>query len=479
MATKPKDPQPSPLASALRPLIAAIQVITGPWTRENGASWIKLVLFVLTVWWLFLQPFRIPTGSMEPILHGDERFFVGDRVFVNKLIYGPRIPFTTIRLWNWGGPRRFDVVVFRTVEPAPPAKNLWGKAINLLLPKVLIKRVVGLPGERVHLADGQLYINGEHIELPEAMRKAGVYYVGAVTRSREELIAEKIKQHPDNPEAAVREVDEYLFSAFDMKRRRLLEYGVRPEDEYAVVPEGHYLMLGDNSARSQDGRFFGWVPHDHLLGRAFCVWWPFRRWRDLSGFTDTVLGWVLLIGVPFALFAYEYGRAYLLVSMKVRGSFMPNFVRRGDRVFVNRAVLAGVRVPFTRIPIWEGRGPWRGELVAYFAPGGENGAHAGEALLGRVAGVPGDEITIDDGQILVKGERTGVAAQSADGKERDAARWVKKKFSTVPPNNYLVLVDSDAKAPDSRTVGWIPRDHLIGRVAAVWWPPHRIRRFDG
>jgi signal peptidase I len=118
-------------------------------------------------------------------------------------------------------------------------------------------------------------------------------------------------------------------------------------------------------------------------------------------------------------------------------------------------------------------------LVAYFAPGGENGAHAGEALLGRVAGVPGDDIKIEDGQILVKGERTGVAAESTDGNERDAARWLKKKFSTVPHNSYLVLVDADAKAPDSRTVGWIPRDHLIGRVSGVWWPPHRIRRFSG
>ncbi|MBM3290630.1 MAG: signal peptidase I, partial [Candidatus Hydrogenedentes bacterium] len=152
---------PSGAAAVLRPLVSAIQIVTGPWTPENGASWIKLVLFVLIVWWLLIQPFRIPSQSMFPTLNGDPGFFVGDRVFVNKLAFGPRIPFTTARLWDWGHPERFDVVVFRAIDDDSPRDTFLQRTINFFLPKVLIKRVVGLPGERVRI-DGQsgtIYIN--------------------------------------------------------------------------------------------------------------------------------------------------------------------------------------------------------------------------------------------------------------------------------------------------------------------------------
>ena len=67
----------SPAAAVLRPIASVIQAITGPWTRENGWSWIKLILFVLTVWWFFIQPFRIPSQSMFPTLNGDPGFSTG------------------------------------------------------------------------------------------------------------------------------------------------------------------------------------------------------------------------------------------------------------------------------------------------------------------------------------------------------------------------------------------------------------------
>ena len=67
-------------------------------------------------------------------------------------------------------------------------------------------------------------------------------------------------------------------------------YGVSERDEFAVVPPGHYLVMGDNSFSSRDGRFFGWLPNDNIYGRAVCIWWPIGRWRDFTGFSKTWWG---------------------------------------------------------------------------------------------------------------------------------------------------------------------------------------------
>ncbi|MGI6460164.1 MAG: signal peptidase I [Candidatus Hydrogenedentales bacterium] len=117
----------------------AITFITGPWTVENGKAWLKVIVVVLLIRWLWFEPFSIPSGSMEPTLHGDAKFLKGDRVAVNKLAYGPRVPFCNIRLLDMGDPARWDIVVFITPEEGAAHK-------------VLIKRVAGLPGERVTIS---------------------------------------------------------------------------------------------------------------------------------------------------------------------------------------------------------------------------------------------------------------------------------------------------------------------------------------
>lgn len=95
---------------------------------------------------------------MEPTLHGNENMFLGDRVLTNKLLFGPRIPFTTIRLMDWWEPQRWHIVVFK-----PPA----GRSEH---PR-LIKRIVGLPGERVQSKDGKLLINGEVVPFGKTLPK--------------------------------------------------------------------------------------------------------------------------------------------------------------------------------------------------------------------------------------------------------------------------------------------------------------------
>lgn len=448
----------------------AIRLITGPWTLDNLFSWVKLIVVVLTVWWFFLQPFRIPTGSMEPTLHGDPRFFVGDRVFVNKLAYGPRIPFSTKRLIKWGEPERFDIVVFRNVEAPQTSPTPWARVVNFLFPKILIKRVIGLPGEHVLIYEGQIYINGQPLELPDTMPE--VEYIGLM-RPRHEVEAEIRAENlsPEALERTLRLMNEKYTQAESMARRGLLQYGVIPDEKYSVVPKDCYFVLGDNSKDSADGRYFGWVPHDHLLGRAFCIWWPISRRRDLTGFTDTWWGLALLWGIPLSLVVYELARANLFVTMRVRRNKFLGVARRSERIFINRVVF-GLRFPFTSWRVWPGRLPRRGEYVAYVVSQPHDGvAVAGEVLFGRVAGLPGDTVRVENGMLIVAEEPTG---RRVDSKARSPYAPGRKN-SKVPKDSVIVISDED-DAADSRVLGPIDRNDLIGKLSAVYWPPHRMRR---
>jgi len=315
-----------------RPILA----VTGPWTRNNALTWLVLILAVLAVRWLLFEPYKIPSGSMEPTLHGDMRIFRGDRVGVNKVIYGPRVPFMNKRIFHLAEPKRWDVVVFKTVQ-----KN----AIH----KTLVKRVVGLPGERIHIKDGKIWVNGEPVEPPESLRGI-LHYTSALEvrendlnrfilymahadslpfeaapgdytlrRFLEELgrVRERLgARRPDEmtPEEAKSLAGELTPSSRDIVERFFrtqqemqypLRYGVLEDDEHSLAPKDCYLVCGDNSPDSADGRIFGWLPNDNILGRAFCICWPPSRIRDLTGFSKTWWGMSLLYGIPALLVAYE------------------------------------------------------------------------------------------------------------------------------------------------------------------------------
>jgi signal peptidase I len=307
--------------------------------------WLKLIALVLVVRWIWFEPFFIPSASMEPTIHGDARFLRGDRVAVNKLAFGPRIPFTNTRIFSTGSPNRWDIVVFNNVDPKSPHKRL-------------IKRVVGMPGERIHIADGKVYANDEPLELPPDM--PDVQYTRSLGPT-DEQVQEFMQRQGNIPEGLARQQIQMLIDEASP-----LVYGVRPEPQYSVVPEGHYLLLGDNSPHSLDGRAFGWMPEGNMLGRAFCIWWPVARWRDLTGFTNTWWGLSLLIGIPLLIVLYEVITGFVLFSWRVRHGF-GEVLRKDEHVLVNRLPF-GVRLPLIGLPLVSPRNANVGEYVLVEPP---------------------------------------------------------------------------------------------------------------
>ncbi len=336
-SSEPIPGYPDPNESGPPAWARAIQSLTGPWTWHNLFSWIALIGTVLLIKGCFVDQYTIPSGSMEPTLIGNPRFLHGDRVIVNKWVFGPRIPFTKVRIWEGEKPKRWDIVVFKSVDPK--SKH-----------PVLIKRVIGLPGERVHIKDGAVYINGKKEDPPEDLRRV-LHYTTKFTLSPTQIRAYFLRmarenrpldvlnaEHPSS-KALYAEMNHYHDRAKNLDVdalsddevqeltktvdrdvlntvRQLVElgmqqqsqelvYGIRPEKEYSEVPADHYFLMGDNSGQSLDGRVYGWVPKENLIGRAAGIWWPIGHHRDFTGFTRTWQGWLLMLGPVTALIALD------------------------------------------------------------------------------------------------------------------------------------------------------------------------------
>jgi signal peptidase I len=411
-----------------------------PTGRQVAMEWGRSILFAVALAmifrWPILEPFKIPSGSMEPT------FFAGDRIFVNKYQYGVRypfngfrIPFTLTNTWYADSrllpvskPGRFDIVVFKAVMKGAPKDTL-------------VKRIVGLPGERIHIAGGKVYVNGEVLELDE-----------------------------DMPDLAYTSPPPGFTSS--------MRYGIREGDEFALVPEGHYLVLGDNSGNSSDGRFFGWLPERNILGRVSSIWWPIPRWRDLTGFSDKAW-WNTILALLGALTVV---RLFFGQSIRVHESALPGAVAPGEHLYVNR-IAFGLPLPFTRLRLTGGRTPRRGELVLYLPPKGSE--YGNEIVLGRVAALPNESVFLDKGRLAVDdapvAEPVSLADTSFASKERTGpyGRSKGKEYSSVPEGHYFLLVNDIETGIDSRDLGWIPMENILGCVSTVWWPLTRIRRVRG
>lgn len=167
----------------------------------------------------------VPTGSMKPTI------LIGDRIFVNKLAYDFKIPFTSTRLATWGHPERGDIVI--CWSPADGAR--------------LVKRVVGVPGDVLEMKDGRLVINGQALKYENAEGKAFTRALG--------------------PEAG-----EYRFFTEDLTGNRhtvAFTPGKRANRNFGpvTIADGQYFMMGDNRDNSADSRYFGFVPRNDVVGR--------------------------------------------------------------------------------------------------------------------------------------------------------------------------------------------------------------------
>jgi signal peptidase I len=196
-----------------------------PWWAEYARSFFPVFLIVLLLRSFLVEPFRIPSGSMMPTL------LEGDFILVNKYEYGIRLPVLNRKVIANGEPRRGDIVVFRYPEdPSVP----------------FIKRVVGVPGDHVTYRDQTLYLNGE----PVPVEDEGIGFAGplrAPALQRIENLGGRRHRILVDPRAAGPGAD-------------------------TVVPQGHYFVLGDNRDNSRDSRYWGFVPDEYLIGRAFFIW---------------------------------------------------------------------------------------------------------------------------------------------------------------------------------------------------------------
>lgn len=227
----------------------------GRWLWE----WVKSIAVALVVWFFLrtflVEAFRIPSGSMENTL------LVGDFLFVNKLLYGAEVPLIEKRLPAIREPRRDEILVFDSVEE---------EGLKV------VKRLVGMPGDTLMMEAGLLYRNGERVNEPWVIRTDPSINADPASRAQ-------------------------------MRRWQLPYYVGGSKENYApdlhnwgpiVVPPDSFFMMGDNRDGSYDGRYWGFLPRDHVRGRPLVVYFSYdpNTYKPLPFFTN--VRWRRLFTAP-------------------------------------------------------------------------------------------------------------------------------------------------------------------------------------
>jgi signal peptidase I len=233
-----------------------------PWYLDWARSFFPVLLIVFLLRGLVVEPFRIPSGSMLPTLE------VGDFILVNKFQYGIRLPILHNKVIEVSAPQRGDIMVFRF-----PGDNKTN----------YIKRVIGLPGDKVEYRNQSVYVNGERLETVSDGK-----YTPFPTKGVARSLNRFVQYIPSGGDKS----DKVGYSI-------LLESRSSSISNVKIVPEGHYFVMGDNRDHSYDSRlwrephieqrYLGFVPEKNVVGKAFFIWFHWNGYPN-GGFNFSRIG---------------------------------------------------------------------------------------------------------------------------------------------------------------------------------------------
>jgi signal peptidase I len=234
-------------------------LLAQPWWLDWTAGLFPVILVVFLLRSFLFEPFKIPSGSMIPTL------LVGDLILVNKYHYGIRLPVINKKIIANHDPQRGDVMVFHF--PKDPSIDY-------------IKRVVGVPGDEVSFREQRIYLNGAAVPI-EQLPPPGFY--DEDLRQYFPEFKEKLGETEHN--ILLNPRSQPFYGAEDK-----IAFPFRENCRYSAegvtckVPPGHYFMMGDNRDNSQDSRFWGFVPDENIVGKAFWIWMNFSSPKRFGGF---------------------------------------------------------------------------------------------------------------------------------------------------------------------------------------------------
>ncbi len=231
------------------------EILKQPTWIEYSGSFFPVIALVFVLRSFLYEPFKIPSSSMVPTL------VIGDLILVNKYTYGIRLPVINKKIVEINNPQRGDVMVFK--YPKDPSLDY-------------IKRVIGVPGDKIVYRNKRLTVNGKEVSyapLPDYLDEEHLTYSkqfveklpGATHRILNDERAPAYVQNPD---------------PFPM--HELCSYNL--EGFACSVPVGHYFMMGDNRDNSLDSRYWGFVPDENIVGKAFFVWMNLGDFRRIGSF---------------------------------------------------------------------------------------------------------------------------------------------------------------------------------------------------
>ena len=219
-------------------------ILRQPTWIEYSGSFFPVIALVFFLRSFLYEPFKIPSSSMVPTL------LIGDLILVNKFTYGVRLPVINKKIIEMNNPQRGDVMVFKYPED-----------VSL----DYIKRVVGIPGDKIVYKNKRLTVNGKELsyqDLPDYLNEEPQLSYSKQFSENLTGVEHKILNDERMPA--------FVRNPHDFPARELCSYDA--EGFACVVPTGHYFMMGDNRDNSLDSRYWGFVPDQNIVGKAFFVW---------------------------------------------------------------------------------------------------------------------------------------------------------------------------------------------------------------